>query len=155
MKSDILLNGVVLVDLPGLADSVESRAAVAERYFPKLAATLIVAPASRAADDPTSVNLISSHQELRMKLDGKFHKRAYCVVLSQIDQIDRESDFKKKWTKSSKELQSLLTQEKDLKDQRKVKSTEKSDASKKLSKFITEEKAALKKMKKLSTPANG
>ncbi|XDG06401.1 hypothetical protein ABKA04_006016 [Annulohypoxylon sp. FPYF3050] len=155
VKSDILLNGVVLVDLPGLADSVESRAAVAERYFPKLAATLIVAPASRAADDPTSVNLISSHQELRMKLDGKFHKRAYCVVLSQIDQIDRESDFKKKWTKSSKELQSLLTQEKDLKDQRKVKSTEKSEASKKLSKLITEEKAALKKMKKLSTPANG
>ncbi|KAI1451354.1 hypothetical protein F4805DRAFT_471727 [Annulohypoxylon moriforme] len=148
VKSDILLNGVVLVDLPGLADSVESRAAVAEQYFPKLAATLIVSPASRAADNSTSKKLISSHQELRMKLDGKFHKRAYCVVLTQIDQIDRESDFKKKWAKSNKELQSLLMQEKELKDQKKAKSTEKSDTAKKLLKLYAEAKGSRKRLKK-------
>ena len=33
IKSDILRNGVVLVDLPGLGDAVESRALVAERAF--------------------------------------------------------------------------------------------------------------------------
>ncbi|KAI1208665.1 uncharacterized protein F4807DRAFT_452276 [Annulohypoxylon truncatum] len=115
VKSDILRSGVMLVDLPGLADSVESRAAVAERYFPKLAATLIVSPARRAADDSTSVKLLSDHQELRMKLDGKFHKRGYCVVVSQMDEIERNSDFKKEWAKSNKELQDLIKQEQELK----------------------------------------
>ncbi|OTB00484.1 hypothetical protein M426DRAFT_15427 [Hypoxylon sp. CI-4A] len=115
VKSDILLNGVVLVDLPGLGDSVESRAAVAEAYFPKLTATLIVAPARRAADDSTSVRLMSDHQELQMKMDGKFHKRSYCIVISQIDDIERKSALRSRDSKADEDLQQLLKEEKALK----------------------------------------
>ncbi|KAI0888522.1 uncharacterized protein GGS22DRAFT_198232 [Annulohypoxylon maeteangense] len=152
VKSDILRNGVVLVDLPGLADSVESRAAVAERYFPQLAATLIVSPARRAADDSTSVKLLSDHQELRMKLDGKFHKRGYCVVVSQIDEIERRSDFKKEWAKSNKELQQLIKREQELKSQRAKAETEKRKVTSKLSKLKAELQGVTSKLKKIKGP---
>ncbi|KAI2466292.1 hypothetical protein F4781DRAFT_406274 [Annulohypoxylon bovei var. microspora] len=155
VKSDILRNGVVLVDLPGLADTVESRAAVAERYFPKLAATLIVSPARRAADDSTSVKLLSDHQELRMKLDGKFHKRGYCVVVSQIDEIERKSDFKKEWARSNQELQDLITQEQELKSQKAKNELEKKEAIKSLSKLIDAFKAANSKLSKPKKSAKG
>ncbi|KAI1089003.1 hypothetical protein F5B19DRAFT_505148 [Rostrohypoxylon terebratum] len=135
VKSDILRSGVAIVDLPGLADSVESRAAVAERYFTKLAATLIVSPARRAADDSTSVKLLTDHQELRIKLDGRFHKRCYCVVLSQTDEIERTSDFKKEWARSSQELQDLIKQEQELKSQRADCEKDKKEATRKLQKI--------------------
>lgn len=121
VRSEILRNGVVLVDLPGLADSVESRAAVAERYFSKLAATLIVSPARRAADDSTSVKLMEDHQELRMKLDGRFHHRSYCVAVSMIDHIDRASATRSRDVKSNSVLQRLIEEEKVLKSKKKDK----------------------------------
>ncbi|KAI1408681.1 hypothetical protein F5Y13DRAFT_194153 [Hypoxylon sp. FL1857] len=155
VKSDILRNGVVLVDLPGLADSIESRAAVAERYFPKLAATLIVSPACRAADDTTAVKLISSHQELRMKLDGKFHADAFCVVLSKTDDITKESEFRKKWAKSSSELQGLLKQRKSLESQVQKSRKELYNAEKVLSKRIASYRTIEKKVSKLRKSING
>ncbi|KAI0116762.1 hypothetical protein F4814DRAFT_439350 [Daldinia grandis] len=115
VKSDILKNGVVLVDLPGVADSVESRAAVAEAYFPKLVATLIVSPARRAADESTAVRLMSDHQELRMKMDGKFHKRSFCIAVSQTDHIDRRSAVRSREAKLNNELQDLVEAEKNMK----------------------------------------
>jgi len=48
IKSDVLKNGIALVDLPGLADSVESRGRVVKEYFAKLSVTAIVAPIARA-----------------------------------------------------------------------------------------------------------
>jgi hypothetical protein len=88
VKSDILKHGIMLVDLPGLSDMVESRAAVAERYYQKLSVTAIVTPAIRAVDEKTGVKLMGSYQELRMKLDGKYHKDSFCVVVSKIDDVD-------------------------------------------------------------------
>ncbi|KAI0811308.1 hypothetical protein GGR55DRAFT_694932 [Xylaria sp. FL0064] len=79
IKSEILQNGVTLVDLPGLGDAVHSRELVAERAFDQLAATLIVTQATRAADNSTAVYLMSKHQEMAMMLDGKFHKETFCV----------------------------------------------------------------------------
>ncbi|KAI4860123.1 hypothetical protein F4820DRAFT_121379 [Hypoxylon rubiginosum] len=129
VKSEILRNGVVLVDLPGLADSVESRAAIAKNYFPKLAATLIVSAARRAADDSTSVKLMSDHEELRLKMDGKFHKRSYCVVVSQIDQIDRRSALRTRDAKSNPELQRLVEEEETLKAKKKEKAKQHKSAN--------------------------
>lgn len=88
IRSDILKYGLVLVDLPGLSDTVEARSAIAERYFQKLAVTTIVTPAVRAVDEKTGVKLMGSHQELRLKLDGKYHRDSLCVVISKIDDID-------------------------------------------------------------------
>lgn len=88
VKSDILKHGIVLVDLPGLSDTVESRSAIAENYSQNLSITAIVTPAIRAADEKTGLTLMESHQELRMQLDGKYHKDSFCVVVSKIDDID-------------------------------------------------------------------
>lgn len=108
VKADILQGGIQLVDLPGLGDAVESRAAIAEKYFSMLTATLIVAPARRAADDTTSVSLMSKNQELRLQMDGKFHKESFCVVLSQIDQIDVASALRQKGAKGKQSLQDMV-----------------------------------------------
>ncbi|KAK4461591.1 Dynamin family-domain-containing protein [Cladorrhinum samala] len=88
VKSDILKRGIVLVDLPGLSDASEGRSQVAEEYFQKLTLTTIVSPAIRAADEKTAVNLMNNYQETRMKLDGRYHKESFCVVISKIDDID-------------------------------------------------------------------
>ncbi|KAI0836516.1 hypothetical protein F5Y06DRAFT_305267 [Hypoxylon sp. FL0890] len=155
VKSDILRNGVVLVDLPGLADSVESRAAVAEAYFSKLVATLIVSPARRAADDSTSVRLMSEHQELRMKMDGKFHKRSYCIVVSQMDQIDRRSALRTREAKSNPNLQQLLEEEEELKSKKQQKSEELKNARKQLAKLHKASQSVTSKAKKSKMPSKG
>jgi hypothetical protein len=88
VKAPFLKHGVVLVDLPGLSDAVESRAEVANKFAQKLQITAIVAPARRAIDEKTGVQLMSDYQTLRMQLDGKYNKKNFCVVVSQIDEID-------------------------------------------------------------------
>ncbi len=93
-KAPFLKNGVVLVDLPGLSDAVESRAEVANKYSRKLEITAIVAPARRAIDDKTGVQLMTEYQTLRMQLDGKYHKKGFCVVVSQVDEIDCDGFIK-------------------------------------------------------------
>ncbi|KAL2019192.1 hypothetical protein VTK56DRAFT_9992 [Thermocarpiscus australiensis] len=88
VKSEILKHGLVLVDLPGLSDMVESRSAVAERYYQQLSVTTIVTPAIRAVDEKTGVKLMAKYQETRMQLDGKYHKDGFCVVISKVDDMD-------------------------------------------------------------------
>ncbi|KAK4105258.1 hypothetical protein N658DRAFT_520498 [Parathielavia hyrcaniae] len=80
VKAPFLKNGIVLVDLPGLSDAVESRDQVANRYSQKLEITAIVAPARRAIDEKTGVQLMSDYQTLRMQLDGRYHWKSFCVV---------------------------------------------------------------------------
>ncbi|KAK4449633.1 hypothetical protein QBC34DRAFT_462913 [Podospora aff. communis PSN243] len=87
IKAPILKGGLVLVDLPGLSDVVGGRAAVAKRYYEKLAVAVIVTPCVRAADERTGVTLMTENQELQMRMDGKLDDRGYCVVLSKADDI--------------------------------------------------------------------
>ncbi|KAI1810128.1 hypothetical protein GGS20DRAFT_568907 [Poronia punctata] len=115
VKSDLLQNGVVLVDLPGLGDAVESREAVAKRYFDQLAATIIMSQATRAADNATAAHLMSKYQEMAMMLNGKFHKQGFCVCVTQIDQIDRRAALRKADAKDNAELQGWLQKENELK----------------------------------------
>lgn len=88
VRSNVLKNGVVLVDLPGLADNVESRASVAQNYFSKLSVTAVVAPIIRARNEQTAVNLMTENQQYQMQMDGKFHKKSFCVILSKMDDIN-------------------------------------------------------------------
>jgi len=93
VKSPILKGGLVLVDLPGLSDVVAGRAAVARKYYDKLAVAVVVTPCVRAADEYTGVELITSNQMINMRMDGKFDDRSFCVVLSKTDgDIDWASD---------------------------------------------------------------
>ncbi|KAI3321050.1 hypothetical protein HD806DRAFT_546877 [Xylariaceae sp. AK1471] len=144
VKSDILRNGVVLVDLPGLGDAVESRALVAQRSFDQLTATLIVAQAPRAADNSTAVDLMSKHQEIAMMLDGKFHKQTFCVCLSQIDQIDRKAALRKPDARADTDLQSWLNEEESHKRSLKTKLQEQKRAKKQMNKL----RMALRKPRK-------
>ncbi|OIW24673.1 hypothetical protein CONLIGDRAFT_692138 [Coniochaeta ligniaria NRRL 30616] len=94
VRSPVLKNGIVLVDLPGLADNVESRASVAQNYFSKLSVTAIVAPIIRARNEQTAVNLMTENQQFCMQMDGKFHKKSFCVILSKMDDINVETYLK-------------------------------------------------------------
>ncbi|KAJ2898933.1 hypothetical protein MKZ38_003566 [Zalerion maritima] len=91
VKSELLRGGVTLVDLPGIGDMVQSRAQVARRHFNELAVTIIVTPACRAADEKACASLLTEHQELQMRMDGKFNPNSFCICLSKIDDIDCES----------------------------------------------------------------
>lgn len=51
VKSDALSTGVVLVDLPGTADSNAARGAVANRYLAECTAVWVVSRIARAVDD--------------------------------------------------------------------------------------------------------
>ncbi len=94
VKAEVLRNGLVLVDLPGLSDAVQSRGAVAERFCRKLSITAIVAPAHRAADEKVGVALMENLQQARVGLEGGLQKNRYCVVLSKIDDMNCDSFIK-------------------------------------------------------------
>lgn len=51
VKADALSTGVVLVDLPGTADSNSARSAVANRYMAECTCVWVVARIERAVDD--------------------------------------------------------------------------------------------------------
>ncbi|KAK4128537.1 hypothetical protein N657DRAFT_676305 [Parathielavia appendiculata] len=79
VKSEILKHGIILV---------EDRSAMVEHYYQKLSVTAIVTPAIRAVDLKTGVKLMGNYQELRMQLNGKYHKDNICVVISKIDDME-------------------------------------------------------------------
>ncbi|KAK3384216.1 hypothetical protein B0T24DRAFT_567361 [Lasiosphaeria ovina] len=113
VKANILKHGLVLVDLPGLADAVESRAQVTERFLQALEITAIVVPARRAVDGKTGVQLMSDYQAVSMQMDDKFNKKRFCVVVSQIDEID--CDIFVKSTRSLKTDQALQEENEEVK----------------------------------------
>ncbi|KAK3492921.1 uncharacterized protein B0T23DRAFT_429139 [Neurospora hispaniola] len=90
VKSPVLKEGITLVDLPGLSDAVETRARVAQRFFDRLDTTIIVTRSSRAIDEKTGVDLMNEYQALQMQANGTFRKKQFCVVASQMDDIDVE-----------------------------------------------------------------
>lgn len=90
VKSPVLKEGITLVDLPGLSDAVESRARVAQRFFERLDTTIIVTRSSRAIDEKIGVDLMNEYQALQMQSNGTFRKKQFCVVASQMDDIDVE-----------------------------------------------------------------
>lgn len=60
VKSDALSTGVVLVDLPGTADSNAARGAVASRYLAECTAVWVVSRIARAVDDKAVSTALSS-----------------------------------------------------------------------------------------------
>lgn len=64
LRQDILKCGICLIDLPGVADAIDSRVKIAEDYYSKLDVTLIVAPCHRAASESSAQKLMSDYQEI-------------------------------------------------------------------------------------------
>ncbi|KAM0327440.1 hypothetical protein ACHAQA_005728 [Verticillium albo-atrum] len=64
-------------------------------FLEKLAVTMIVAPIIRAADEKTARSLLSDYQELQLQMDGRYHRKGFCFVLSKTDDMSIEAFLKR------------------------------------------------------------
>lgn len=97
LKSDFLKTGIQLVDLPGLDDSVECRSRVAERFTKYLDVTAVVAPAIRATEEKTAIGFIKRRQEDEMRMNGKFDRDSFCIVLSKCEDVNPNVYLTEPW----------------------------------------------------------
>ncbi|KAK0674230.1 hypothetical protein QBC41DRAFT_264526 [Cercophora samala] len=84
-RSDILRNGLVLVDLPGVQDSNAARSAIASKYIQHCSNIWVVAPINRAVDDLAASKLLSDAFTRQLRFDGAYS--AVAVICSKTDDI--------------------------------------------------------------------
>lgn len=85
VKAEALRSGVVLCDLPGVHDSNQARAAVAENYMKQCTGLWIVAPITRAVDDKAAKSLLGESFKRQLKMDGGFSTVTF--ICSKTDDI--------------------------------------------------------------------
>ena len=85
VKAEALRSGVVLCDLPGVQDSNQARAAVAENYMKQCTGLWIVAPITRAVDDKAAKSLLGESFKRQLKMDGGFNTVTF--ICSKTDDI--------------------------------------------------------------------
>ncbi|TVY48098.1 Nuclear GTPase SLIP-GC [Lachnellula cervina] len=85
VKSEVLKNGIVLVDLPGNMDTNLARGAIADAYQQRLKITCVVAPISRAATDKPAQDLLGNVRQRTLKLDNRFSTDSLCFIVSKTD----------------------------------------------------------------------
>ncbi|OWO97707.1 hypothetical protein B2J93_2467 [Marssonina coronariae] len=90
IKADILRQGLVLVDLPGLGDSNAGRAQVAEQYMKHLEHMWIVADINRAVDDKVAQELLGTSFQRQLLLNGNYHDRFVTFVMTRIDNVNTD-----------------------------------------------------------------
>ncbi|CAH0038577.1 unnamed protein product [Clonostachys rhizophaga] len=83
-------SGLVLVDLPGQMDALDSRSQVAREYYDKLDKMLIVTPADRAQDNRTATELICADQIYDLEASGKLDDNSIAIIITKVDQLDWE-----------------------------------------------------------------
>lgn len=86
--SNILKNGIVLVDLPGEMDALVARSDVARREYRNLDLLLVATPSVRAADNRTAMDLIRRDQIVDLEAQGKMGENSLAVVITKADQLD-------------------------------------------------------------------
>ncbi|CZR53080.1 uncharacterized protein PAC_02958 [Phialocephala subalpina] len=137
IKSDLLKNGLVLVDLPGLGDSNLGRSQVAEKYIQNLRHMWVVADIVRAIDDKVANELMSRSFKRQLLMDGRYHENFVTFVMTKTDQLTTDEVIKSlhldqsvlknetaEWTRLSDELTELKEQLGRLKRNRKRKLAE-------------------------------
>ncbi|KAK4947818.1 hypothetical protein LTR10_013326 [Elasticomyces elasticus] len=85
VKSPALATGAVIVDLPGVHDSNQARAAVAQGHMKQCTGLWIVAPITRAVDDKSAKNLLGDSFKRQLKMDGGYN--AVTFICSKTDDI--------------------------------------------------------------------
>ncbi|KAH9214053.1 hypothetical protein DL95DRAFT_504805 [Leptodontidium sp. 2 PMI_412] len=85
VKSRILKDGIVLVDLPGSMDTNAARGAIADNYQKNLSVNCIVAPTARAASDKPAQDLLGQVAQRTLQLDNRFSADHLCFIVSKID----------------------------------------------------------------------
>ena len=85
VKAPALATGAVIVDLPGVHDSNQARAAVAQNYMKQCTGLWIVAPINRAVDDKSAKTLLGDTFKRQLKMDGGFNSVTF--ICSKTDDI--------------------------------------------------------------------
>lgn len=91
LKSKILKDGAVLVDLPGIKDSNAARSAVSERYLMKCNSIWVVSPIHRATNDESARALLGKfYSQDQLFMDGTFQTATF--ICSKSDVLGRLED---------------------------------------------------------------
>lgn len=90
VKSDLLRDGVCLVDLPGVGDSNSCRNSIAGKYMERLHLTIIVSTIIRGKDTKDFNDLVGARQEMTMRMDGTLDKNHFAMVFTKIDDMQSE-----------------------------------------------------------------
>lgn len=85
VKSDVLKTGAVVVDLPGVHDANQARAAVADGYMKKCTGLWVVAPITRAVDDKSAQKLLGEGFKRQLLMDGGYNSLTF--ICSKSDNI--------------------------------------------------------------------
>ena len=85
VQAAALETGAVIVDLPGVHDSNQARAAVAQRYMKACTGLWIVAPITRAVDDKSAKTLLGESFKRQLKIDGAYNSVTF--ICSKTDDI--------------------------------------------------------------------
>lgn len=85
VKSPVLETGAVVVDLPGVHDANQARAAVADGYIKKCTGLWVVAPINRAVDDKSAQKLLGEGFRRQLLMDGGYNSLTF--ICSKSDDI--------------------------------------------------------------------
>ncbi|KII94798.1 hypothetical protein PLICRDRAFT_86263 [Plicaturopsis crispa FD-325 SS-3] len=85
--SPCLSTGVILVDLPGVADANAARNSIAKDYMKKCDCIWILAPITRAVDDKTAKDLLGDAFKMQLMMDGNYDDTAITFIASKCDDI--------------------------------------------------------------------
>lgn len=88
VRSAVLETGIVLVDLPGVADSNAARSTIAQKYLRECNAVWIMAPIIRAVDDKIARNLFNQQFKVQLVRDGMYRRMAF--IASKTDDLKVE-----------------------------------------------------------------
>lgn len=83
-KAAVLKTGVVLVDLPGVADVNAARGSIAREYLPNCASLWIVVPIIRAVDDQVGRYLLGEQFKRQLRRDGALNRVAFICSKSDL-----------------------------------------------------------------------
>ncbi|CAG8948939.1 hypothetical protein HYFRA_00002066 [Hymenoscyphus fraxineus] len=107
VRSPLLQDGIVLVDLPGSMDTNAARGAIAAEYQKNLTINCIVAPIQRAATDKPAQELLGSVTQRTLQLDNKLSTESVCFIVTKTDsslKVDR-------YIRDHPKVQEMLTDE--------------------------------------------
>lgn len=85
VRAPALSTGAVIVDLPGVHDSNQARAAVAQGYMKQCSGLWICAPINRAVDDKAAKSLLGETFKRQLKMDGGYNSVTF--ICSKTDDI--------------------------------------------------------------------
>lgn len=117
LKSKILKDGIVLVDLPGSMDTNSARGAIAENYQKNLSVTCVVAPTARAASDKPAQDLLGKVTQLRLQLDNQFNSDHLAFIVTKTDSSLSLDRYIKHHKNVHDSLSSVFEKEEELKTQ--------------------------------------